>query len=195
MAPPVGLEPTTPWLTVMCSTDWAKEECYSQTIVWLCLCWRWAILPVRRQTSIVASAELNFCVRNGNRWTLCGKNTKYNFKYQQWAILPVRRQTSIVTSAELNFCVRNGNRWTLCDKITDFQLIPDVSNKVNDLSFETETQTIPLNSDKTLCSDTQSFLIIGGSSPRSISIGQLNVLLRLHLRPIKLVVCKWPYSF
>ena len=35
----------------------------------------------------------------------------------------------------------------------------------------------------------------GGSSPRSISIGQLNVLLRLHLRPIKLVVCKWPYSF
>ena len=26
MAPPVGLEPTTPWLTVMCSTDWAKEE-------------------------------------------------------------------------------------------------------------------------------------------------------------------------
>ena len=35
----------------------------------------------------------------------------------------------------------------------------------------------------------------GGSSPRSISIGQLNTLLCLHLRPIKLVVCKWPYSF
>ena len=28
------------------------------------------------------------------------------------------------------------------------------------------------------------------SSPRSISIGQLNTLLCLHLRPIKLVVCK-----
>ena len=28
------------------------------------------------------------------------------------------------------------------------------------------------------------------SSPRSISIGQLNTLLYLHLRPIKLVVCK-----
>ena len=26
LAPPVGLEPTTPWLTVRCSTDWAKEE-------------------------------------------------------------------------------------------------------------------------------------------------------------------------
>ena len=26
MAPPAGLEPATPWLTVRCSTDWAKEE-------------------------------------------------------------------------------------------------------------------------------------------------------------------------
>ena len=33
------------------------------------------------------------------------------------------------------------------------------------------------------------------SSPRSISITQLNTLLCLHLWPIKLVVCKWPYSF
>ena len=33
------------------------------------------------------------------------------------------------------------------------------------------------------------------SSPRSISIVQLNTLLCLHLRPIKLVVYKWPYSF
>ena len=33
------------------------------------------------------------------------------------------------------------------------------------------------------------------SSPRSISISQLNTLLCLHLWPIKLVVYKWPYSF
>ena len=31
------------------------------------------------------------------------------------------------------------------------------------------------------------------SSPRSISIVQLNTLLHLHPRPIKLVVYKWPY--
>ncbi len=31
------------------------------------------------------------------------------------------------------------------------------------------------------------------SSPRSISIAQLNALLRLHLRPINLVVYKGPY--
>ena len=35
------------------------------------MCWRCAIFPTRLQVSIVASAELNFCVRNGNRWTLC----------------------------------------------------------------------------------------------------------------------------
>ena len=35
----------------------------------------------------------------------------------------------------------------------------------------------------------------GCSSPRSISISQLNTLLCLHLWPIKLVVYKWPYSF
>ena len=33
------------------------------------------------------------------------------------------------------------------------------------------------------------------SSPRSISIAQLNTLLHLHLRPIKLVVYERPYSF
>ena len=33
------------------------------------------------------------------------------------------------------------------------------------------------------------------SSPRSISISQLNTLLCLHPWPIKLVVYKWPYSF
>ena len=34
----------------------------------------------------------------------------------------------------------------------------------------------------------------GSSSPRSISIGQLNTLLCVHLRPIKLVVYKRPYQ-
>ena len=33
------------------------------------------IFPVRRQTSIFGTAELNFRVRNGNGWTLCVRNT------------------------------------------------------------------------------------------------------------------------
>ena len=32
------------------------------------------------------------------------------------------------------------------------------------------------------------------SSPRSISIGQLNALLRLHIRPINLIVYERPYQ-
>ena len=40
-----------------------------------------------------------------------------------------------------------------------------------------------------------SLLQNNSSSPRSISIVQLNTLLCVHLRPIKLVVYKWPYSF
>ena len=41
------------------------------------LCQRWPIFPARRQASIFGTAELNFCVRNGNRWTLCVKSTDY----------------------------------------------------------------------------------------------------------------------
>ena len=76
------------------------------------MCWRCAIFPTRLQVSIVASAELNFCVRNGNRWTLCEISPT---ACQHCAIFPTRLQVSIVASAELNFCVRNGNRWTLCE--------------------------------------------------------------------------------
>ena len=32
LAPPAGLEPATTWLTVRCSTYWAKEECIGKMI-------------------------------------------------------------------------------------------------------------------------------------------------------------------
>ena len=38
-------------------------------------CWRVLIFPGRLQPSIVSTTELNFCVRNGNRWTLCVNHT------------------------------------------------------------------------------------------------------------------------
>ena len=41
------------------------------------LCWHWPIFPGRFQPSIFGADELNFCVRNGNRWTLIVKNTNY----------------------------------------------------------------------------------------------------------------------
>ena len=82
------------------------------------LCRLWAIVPARLQASIVATAKLNFCVRNGNRWTLCVWITDL---CQHWAIVPARLQASIVATAKLNFCVRNGNRWTLCVWNTDWE--------------------------------------------------------------------------
>ena len=48
------------------------------------------IFPVRLQTSIFGTGELNFRVRNGNGWTLTAKNTNY----RKW-LLP---NTTIFTS-------------------------------------------------------------------------------------------------
>ena len=67
MAPPVGLEPTTCGLTVRRSTDGAKGA-YVLAL---------PIFPGRHQPSIVGAYELNFCVRDGNRWTLIAINTNY----------------------------------------------------------------------------------------------------------------------
>ena len=41
------------------------------------LCWRRPIFPCSLPQSIVGADELNYCVRNGNRWTLVAKNTNY----------------------------------------------------------------------------------------------------------------------
>ena len=51
-------------------------------------CWRIPIFPGRRQPSIVGTTELNFCVRNGNRWTLCVNLTNYpSMLYTDYCII------------------------------------------------------------------------------------------------------------
>ena len=55
-----------------CKTQ--KQRLQSQSLF---LCWHRAIFPVRRQTSIVATDELNFRVRNGNGWTLVVIDTNF----------------------------------------------------------------------------------------------------------------------
>ena len=103
-------------------------------------CWHWPIFPARLRASIFGLAQLNFCVRNGYRWTLCSNNTNF-FIYSlvvlplrvwgwHWPIFPVRRRTSIFGSAQLNFCVRNGYRWTLCVKNTN-QLVAGDKHRVH----------------------------------------------------------------
>ena len=47
------------------------------------MCRQWPIFPARLQASIFGSAELNFCVRNGNRWTLCGNITDFAFPLEK----------------------------------------------------------------------------------------------------------------
>ena len=39
------------------------------------MCRRLSIFPSRYQLSIVDASELNYCVRNGNRWTLTAIDT------------------------------------------------------------------------------------------------------------------------
>ena len=39
------------------------------------ICWHLPIFPGRHQPSIFGTTELNFCVRDGNRWTLSAINT------------------------------------------------------------------------------------------------------------------------
>ena len=97
-------------------------------------------------------------------------------------IFPVRLQTSIFGTAKLNFRVRNGNGWTLCVRNTDLWTIRPQKTEQSHFEWRNKTQVIKI------------VLNHKSSSPRSISIGQLNTLLCVHLRPIKLVVCKWPYQ-
>ena len=76
---------------------------------------------------------------------------------------------SIIGAKELNFCVRDGNRCGLFAIVTGF--FEGVPSKLNIyLMYENHW-----------------------SSVRPISIGQLNALLHLHLRPINVVVFHGSY--
>ena len=51
----------------------------SQTYVWLYFMLALPIFPGSHPPSIVGANELNFCVRDGNRWTLAAINTNYKW--------------------------------------------------------------------------------------------------------------------
>ena len=61
MAPRVGFEPTTLRLTAECSTAELTRNNEMRQL---------PILPGRVQPSTFSAIELNFCVRNENRWIL-----------------------------------------------------------------------------------------------------------------------------
>ena len=99
-------------------------------------------------------------------------------QFRQLSTFPGSLPPSIIDVKELNFCVRHGNRWILLAIATGFypEVIPSkLNNTTTSLSFS-------------------SFFLNLRSSPRTISIGQLNTLLHLHLRPINHVVFMGPYQ-
>ena len=146
----------------------------------------------------------------------------FSFWMQQLPIFPCRLQQSIVGASELNFCVRYENRWILTAIVTAMVYI-QVSLYISSLrvnlvysffrplsislhsSLTTAQKFFPLKLFVPLSPWLISiqlrfvFLIKFASlsflrsSPRPISIGQLNTSLYLHPRPIKLVVFKWSY--
>ena len=102
---------------------------------------------------------------------------KYTVQFVRCIFLPQRLPTfpgscppSIIGTTELNYCVRYGYRCVLCVIITEF---------LN--TIHSHLLSILINSP------------ILWSSPRPISIGQLNTLLHLHLRPINHVVYMGSY--
>ena len=56
---------------------WINTKKERREIFVLFLCWHRPIFPGRFQPSIFGTDELNFCVRNGNRWTLTANDTNY----------------------------------------------------------------------------------------------------------------------
>ena len=82
------------------------------------------------------------------------------------SIFPASHPASIVDELELNFCVRDGNRWTL----------KPISTNYLGCTLKTEHQ-----SETTLEGLVEpAFYQNCRSSPRLISISQLNALLHLH---------------
>ena len=80
-------------------------------------------------------------------------------------IFPVSHPTSIFGENELNFCVRYGNRWTLIPISTNYSICCALKTGHHETAF---------------LRDTSEPAYYCRSSPRLISISQLNTLLCLH---------------
>ena len=91
MAPPTGLEPVTPWLTVRCyyrlsyGGIWYRNKQKEERNIHKSR--HSPIFPGRHHPSIFGVCELNCCVRNGNRWDLtaiCTGNVDINSGIKPW---------------------------------------------------------------------------------------------------------------
>ena len=134
-------------------------------------CWRLPIFPGRRQPSIVGTSELNFCVRNGNRWTLTVINTNYSIMRSGKNGDPWGNRTPV-----------SGVRGLRLNRLTNGPFL-------HESRCTLKTEQRKKAGKKALCLPAYSRL-----SPRVISTSQLNVLPHVHLWPIYDVVYIDPYS-
>ena len=74
-------------------TNERLEPCLTSVVS----CWRIPIFPGRLQPSIFGTTELNFCVRNGNRWTLCVNLTNFLLHLQFPAACNCNRGTLLLS--------------------------------------------------------------------------------------------------
>ena len=103
---------------------------------------------------------------------------------QQCPILPGSFPPSTVGAKELNYCVRDGNRCSLPAIFTGFSL---AFFPLSEKRLRFSLREYPQNQTMYI------FLPNHWSSVRPISIGQLHALLRLHLRPINVIVSHGSY--
>ena len=90
---------------------------------------------------------------------------------------------SIISAKELNYCVRDGNRCSLFAIVTGFA--PDLIRADLKVLYTLKNEQY------------QNIYVTWNhwSSVRPISIGQLNTLLCVHLRPINVIVSHGSYHF
>ena len=140
---------------------------------------------------------------------------------RQLPIFPCGRPQSIFGASELNFCVRNENRWILTAIATAMVYFPfalclsvfarssprsriniffsalQADNRIVNYFFRLFPFFVLLQASACFLHNLFQYQFVSlnclRSSPRPISIGQLNALLRLHPRPIYLVVFKGSY--
>ena len=115
--------------------------------------------------------NFQFSTFNYKRKSSCPKTTT-SLLFRQRPTLPGGLPPSTISAEELNFRVRNGNGWILFAIITGYLLLDCQLNNAKNLVHLTHFS---------------SFCFLR-SSPRPISINQLNVSPHLHLWPINHIV-------
>ena len=137
----------------------------------------------QKRIAFQPSCELALMIHN-KKDTL----TDVFYQFRQRLTFPGGRPPSIISAKELNYCVRDGNRCDLFAIATEY-----MSNTFWCVDSILMCQKLNEEVSVLFCS-LMAYSIIIRSSPRPISIGQLNTLLYLHLRPINHIVYVGSYQ-